>query len=878
MKCSYGKLLSGNNGHPIKNATGKDDGEHTFTYSSSKILSHPSIELAHEGLILIALLCGGDYDSVGLRDCGPSVAHALARCGFGDSLVQAARTLSRSKLENFLEKWREDIREELKSNARGFLSTKKIKLARSIDNNFPNIDVLMLYVKPVTSENTVLNTGDSGPAKCASFDYKWDKEPNLMKLADLCEQKFEWGYREMILKRFRSLIWGPTVLRILRRVVLGLEDKAPQTPSRKYKKSSPTRSPSKRMITKHFSSQVLSDDDDEGIDSEDDEQLIVGIRGKRVHASTDYVPEYRLEIMPAQFVRLTESGIRGQRQPPTKASDFRRVDESCDSDETEDDDRVECRQAHGKSKNSSSPKSTMRVWMPAGMISLVEPTMVRNYEEKVAKKDRDKEERGRRKAARICATDRSSGKKRGRQTPSRKPESQLHRPRSPSSPSKREAGSEEDGLSAEEDFSDVFGLLPGKGKSRSLSETKKPPNRLGTKGIPSVPEEDEDEKDEHLVKIFSKNLPQRSDPWQAFKSRKPSVNRTTLSKGLKVLERSHVPSTSVGRSVLDILDADNSAKAEKGRVFSRTTSAGAILSGNHQGVSGKSQSANPSTSRRSESVQALPTSFVRPFPMLSDLSDDDLEDFQLSQTKGETKKNLKIGSSQLRITKHESSSYQDLDSGRGEAGPTHNISPSRSQSPTVQDLKAKNKGSDSKDCSSSLQPLLTARLRREKTNRTKLCSVFEDESREYTEMKEHNTVTSSSVDILVVETDSRMLTERATLLTAGDPGTDTERTKETKENKLMTPNIIVLSDSSDSERENRPTPSGSVCPDPSQTRKNPYKVRGNLKTQFIDNPYPNMKRGTDLSQRHFKGTNMKASLAKPRTEINVNMDDIIDLT
>lgn len=94
----------------------------------------------------------------------------------------------------------------------------------------------------------------------------------------------------------------------------------------------------------------------------------------------------------------------------------------------------------------------------------------------------------------------------------------------------------------------------------------------------------------------------------------------------------------------------------------------------------------------------------------------------------------------------------------------------------------------------------------------------------------------------------------------------------------MTPNIIVLSDSSDSERENRPTPSGSVCPDPSQTRKNPYKVRGNLKTQFIDNPYPNMKRGTDLSQRHFKGTNMKASLAKPRTEINVNMDDIIDLT
>ena len=96
MLGSNGKLLTGNNGHPVSaTATGGTDTEHTYTYTSSAIASNPTVALSQDGLILIALLRGGDYDTVGLPNCGPNVAHALARCGFGESLLNAARTLGK---------------------------------------------------------------------------------------------------------------------------------------------------------------------------------------------------------------------------------------------------------------------------------------------------------------------------------------------------------------------------------------------------------------------------------------------------------------------------------------------------------------------------------------------------------------------------------------------------------------------------------------------------------------------------------------------------------------------------------------------------------------------------------------------------------------
>lgn len=56
--------LSGNKKHGAKNTDGKDDGQHVNIYRAMDLKSHKDIGLSQGGLILIALLRGGDYDQV----------------------------------------------------------------------------------------------------------------------------------------------------------------------------------------------------------------------------------------------------------------------------------------------------------------------------------------------------------------------------------------------------------------------------------------------------------------------------------------------------------------------------------------------------------------------------------------------------------------------------------------------------------------------------------------------------------------------------------------------------------------------------------------------------------------------------------------------
>ena len=85
--------LSGNKAHPVKNSAGKVDDQHVVTYLAKDFRDDSDIALTQGGLILIGVLRGGDYSS-GLANCGITTAHGLAKCGFGDSLVENARTMS----------------------------------------------------------------------------------------------------------------------------------------------------------------------------------------------------------------------------------------------------------------------------------------------------------------------------------------------------------------------------------------------------------------------------------------------------------------------------------------------------------------------------------------------------------------------------------------------------------------------------------------------------------------------------------------------------------------------------------------------------------------------------------------------------------------
>ncbi|KAL5524916.1 hypothetical protein ACEPAF_8785 [Sanghuangporus sanghuang] len=536
-----GKMLSGNSAHPVKNSADRDDGEHTYTYSSSDILKHPEIALSQDGLILIALFRGGDYDPDGIEGCGTTVAHALARCGFGEKLLDAARELPRPRLQAFLDGWRNEIRSELRSNSRGFLNTKKLKLAKDLPDTFPNIDVLRLYTYPVTSERK-----DMRP------EFLWDREPDLMKLAALCERKFEWGVREIIIKRFRTVMWAPIVLRIMRRAVLDADAGGPATPRKKKRvneKDSAPGTPSK-MITKHFSSLSVQDEDDT-------RRFIVGIHGKRHHASTDGMAEYRLEVAPAQLVRLTAAGVQGHRILPSQYRDEIDDEYGEDIDNEDDDGNKRKTKKTGLKKLPPDPDSHLRVWMPACIVERVEPCMVAVYEERIAEKEREKEEKAVRKAARAAGVENpksiSKSKTSAKVVTSKKGVTRR---------TKQEEEEEEE-LSAEEDFSHVFnissknkGKATGGGNSRSKDRALQ---RLAS----SRKEEEEEEEDEIPCPPLSSRLTSKpaalaeATNGERLRKGKPTMSTRPPANIIKAqTSSSRGPSAALSKqkSLLDLLD------------------------------------------------------------------------------------------------------------------------------------------------------------------------------------------------------------------------------------------------------------------------------------------------------------------------------------
>ena len=376
------------------------DGNHSTIYTSADILAHPSVQLTRGGLILIGLLSGGDYHQAGLPRCGPGIAHGLAKSGLGDELLEAAQSLTRAELSEFLISWREALSNELRTNSRGHLGSKKPSLAKTIPNSFPDIDILLSYTNPITSAT------DAG-ARRTHTPPEWNREPNLAKLAHVCELHFEWGLKDTIIKRFRTVLWPSIVLRALRRSALDADTKAVvrSTSSPVRERESPRDAPGtpSKVLARHFSSMGLEADS-----GEDDSilgGLIVKIHGSRTHAYTDGLLEYRLEIAPAQLVHLASAGIQGLRKPADTTYDVL-PSESEDSDEVDDEDghagtgRKKKRRGGGP---PPEPESHLRVWMPGCMVRYVLADLVDGYEAAIeakrAKKSKSKVSRGTAKAS-----------------------------------------------------------------------------------------------------------------------------------------------------------------------------------------------------------------------------------------------------------------------------------------------------------------------------------------------------------------------------------------------------------------------------------------------------------------------------------------------
>lgn len=375
----------------MKNADGRVDGNHSIVYTLANILAHPSVQLTRGGLILIGLLSGGDYQA-GLPHCGPGIAHGLAKCGFGDELLNATHSLSHDKLPDFLTMWRKDLCTELRTNTSGHLGSKKPALAKAVPDSFPDIEIVLSYTNPIISATDTGTQHTHTPPK-------WEREPDLGKLAHLCELHFEWGLKDIIIKRFRTIIWPSIVLRMLRRSALKAATDCCSTSGEQLQNMFRTtlKPPAWYFSSTGFNVHATGGDRDSDLQG-----LITKIHSTRSHAYTDNILEYRLEVAPAQLVCLASAGIQGLRNPADTTYDVL-PSESEDKSSGDPDvrDTTGRRQKKRSKRSPPEPDSHLRVWMPACMVRPVLPELVKQYEAEL--KTKHTKSKGKQQAANIKA-------------------------------------------------------------------------------------------------------------------------------------------------------------------------------------------------------------------------------------------------------------------------------------------------------------------------------------------------------------------------------------------------------------------------------------------------------------------------------------------
>ncbi|KAK8217521.1 hypothetical protein M8818_001279 [Zalaria obscura] len=209
--------------------------------------------LDREGMVLIALMSGGDYIPEGIPGCGPKVACEAARAGFGADLCK----IRRKDTAGFAA-WRDRLRHELSTNESKFFRQKRKALV--IPDDFPNVEVLGYYTHPCVST----------PEKLERLRemLKWDMPIDYPALRSFAADAFDWRCIGGAKKFVRNL--APAVL--IRDLRLRAETGG------------------------SVSSAEIAE--------EEEAKLIIAIHGKRNHVTTDKQLELRVSFTPINLINI----------------------------------------------------------------------------------------------------------------------------------------------------------------------------------------------------------------------------------------------------------------------------------------------------------------------------------------------------------------------------------------------------------------------------------------------------------------------------------------------------------------------------------------------------------------------------------------------
>ncbi|GAM89938.1 hypothetical protein ANO11243_079780 [Dothideomycetidae sp. 11243] len=297
---------------------------HVNVYDADK--TETSSGLDREGMILVALMSGGDYIPEGIPGCGPKTACEAAKAGFGQELCKL-----RKRDDAGFQQWRDRLRHELWTNESKLFRTRR---RLEIPDDFPSREVLGYYTTPcVSSSERLANLRNT---------LRWDLPIDFAKLRSWTAKAFDWRCIGGAKKFVRNL--APAVL--TRELRLRAE-------------------------------QGANDGGDLAVQAAAEGRLVRAIHGRREHPSTDKMPEIRISFLPLNIVNIDLSI-----EPPDDEITTQQDDE--DSDAVVDDDvEVESLAPSSPRKRGPSrydPTEIEKIWLLDIFLRQGAPLKVQDWE------------------------------------------------------------------------------------------------------------------------------------------------------------------------------------------------------------------------------------------------------------------------------------------------------------------------------------------------------------------------------------------------------------------------------------------------------------------------------------------------------------------
>ena len=187
---------------------GNKSPSHVDVYHSKKTTETSGLD--SKGMILVALMSGGDYIPAGIPHCGIKTACQAARAGFGQELC----CLSEKDPDSLIQ-WRERLQHEIRTNESGFFQQRK--RAFIIPESFPDRTVLGYYTRPLVSPREKIEK--------IRNSITWTDDIDVARLRNFVAEAFDWTYLPGAKHFIRSLAPALLVRKMVTRAFLPTTDR-----------------------------------------------------------------------------------------------------------------------------------------------------------------------------------------------------------------------------------------------------------------------------------------------------------------------------------------------------------------------------------------------------------------------------------------------------------------------------------------------------------------------------------------------------------------------------------------------------------------------------------------------------------------------------